>query len=153
MNATIEPATPSDAEALFPLLVAQYEEHELAFSAERLERAITAVFEHEERGQFLVARHPTQGIVGLAYVSFAWPLEIADKVLWLEELYVLPAHRGGGLGERMLSAVIQLARRSGCRTADLEVELSHERVAAFYARHGFWKRPRSHWTLALDTTS
>jgi GNAT superfamily N-acetyltransferase len=152
MNTSIEPATPNDAEALLPLLVAQYEEHELAFSAERLARAIAAVFEHEDRGQFLVARHPTEGVVGLAYASFAWPLEIADKVLWLEELYVLPAHRGGGLGEQLLRAVIELARESGCRTADLEVEQSHERVAAFYARHGFWKRPRAHWTLTLDSS-
>jgi GNAT superfamily N-acetyltransferase len=152
MNTTIEPAAPSDTQLLLPLLIAQYEEHELAYSTERLERAIAAVFAREDRGQFLVARHPTEGVVGLAYVSFAWPLEVADKVLWLEELYVLPAHRGGGLGEHLLRAVIELARRSGCRTLDLEVEQNHERVAAFYARHGFWKRPRSHWTLSLDTS-
>jgi GNAT superfamily N-acetyltransferase len=149
MNETIETAKPSDAEALLPLLVAQYEEHELEFSSERLQKAIDAILALEDRGAFLVARHPEEGIVGLAYISFAWPLEIADKVLWLEELYVVPSRRGGGLGERLLQAVIELARQSGCRTADLEVENSHERVAAFYARHGFWKRPRSHWTLTL----
>ena len=97
MNCTVEPALPGDAAALLPLLVAQYEEHQLDYCRERLQKAVAAVFERDDRGQFLVARHPAEGVVGLAYVSFAWPLEIADKVLWLEELSKLVRRRRAGV--------------------------------------------------------
>ena len=142
----IEPARRDDAPALLPLLLAQYEEHAIVVPRDRLAAAVDAALDAPERARFLVARHPTEGVVGLAYVSFAWPLEVADKTMWLEELYVVPHRRGHEVGQRLLREVLALAKETACRTVDLEVESSHERVSALYARHGFQARTRTHWT-------
>lgn len=57
-------------------------------------------------------------------------------VALLDELYTVPAARNGGLGSRMLAAVVEEARRRGA--TDLAVEVDEPDVDAqrFYARHG-----------------
>jgi GNAT superfamily N-acetyltransferase len=149
MTVTIGPAEKTDAPALLPLLLAQYDEHAIVVLPERLAQAVSEALDAPERARFLVARHPSAGVVGLAYVSFAWPLEIADKTMWLEELFVVPEFRSQKLGEKLLLAVLELAEQSACRTVDLEVEESHGRVTAFYTRHGFRPHRRTHFTRHL----
>jgi GNAT superfamily N-acetyltransferase len=87
--------------------------------------------------------------VGLAYLSFQWTLERGGWVMWLEELYVLPALRALGIGTALLRAALDVARARSCRAVELEVETSHTRAANLYARAGFRPLDRVHWTLSL----
>jgi ribosomal protein S18 acetylase RimI-like enzyme len=69
---------------------------------------------------------------------------------WLEELYVEPAHRCGGLGTQLLHAACDVAIAEGARAVDLEVEAGHERAARLYERCGFRSHARQRWFLPLD---
>ena len=76
-------------------------------------------------------------------MSFIWALEHGGQAGWLEELYVVPELRAGGVGTRLLEAVIAAAEASGCTALDLEIDSGHERVRSLYERAGFSALPRS----------
>ena len=114
----------------------------------RIGRAVDGVLRHPERGRLLVATLAGRPI-GLAALSFIWPLEHGGRSAWLEELYVEPPHRGRGIGRTLLRAACRLAARSGAAAVDLEVDAGHTRAARLYAREGFRPLPRARWVRRL----
>jgi GNAT superfamily N-acetyltransferase len=87
--------------------------------------------------------------VGVAYLAFTWTLEHGGKTAWLEEMYVLPAHRGQGIGRALLTAVCTHASEQGCAAVDLEVDAAHQRAVHLYAREGFRPLDRTRWVRQL----
>ena len=144
-------ASRADHAALQSLLAAQLAEHDLPHTPERLAPAIDGVLADERRGLFLVARLDEHGeqIVGVAYMSFIWSIEHGGQAAWLDELYVLPAHRNGGVGRALVEAVLERAVGHGCVAVDLEVDTSHARAARLYQRLGFSPHQRARWWRSL----
>lgn len=145
----IRPATPADAGALVTLLEAQLVEHDIHLAPEALRRAVQGALA-PEHGCVLVAADAVQGVVGFAYLGYVWTLEHGGRSAWLEELHVARAHRGRGLGTQLLEAALEAAREAGCLAVDLDVEASHARVQALYARAGFRPHTRARWWRPLN---
>ncbi len=57
------------------------------------------------------------------------------EVMRLRRFYVLPEHRGHGLGQKMLLEVIELARKANAKFLELHTDNRH--AARFYERNGF----------------
>lgn len=134
-----------DGPALARLLAVQLTEHHVAIPAAELATAIDGVITVPARGFFLVAFPDGDGndaCIGVAFVSFIWTLEHGGHSGWLEELYVTPEHREGGVGTRLLEATMAEATAAGCAALDLEIDSGHERVRSLYRRHGFTDLPR-----------
>jgi len=142
------PARPEDASAVVSLLAAQLEEHAIPLAPKLLVEAVRGALEDDGRALILVTRVDERP-VGLAFLSFQWTLERGGRVVWLEELYVVPELRGRGLGGQLLRATLDVARARNCRAVELEVEASHARAANLYARAGFQALDRVHWTLSM----
>ncbi len=56
---------------------------------------------------------------------------------FISDLVVLPAYRGQGLGQALLSRAEEHARQHGATTLKLEVLAKNERALSLYTRHGF----------------
>jgi GNAT superfamily N-acetyltransferase len=141
----------ADVPPVTALLVAQLREHQIPVREERVAfalREILADGEASESGFVLVATRDGE-VVGVAYVSYACPLEHAGEVAWLEELYVSPDSRGRGIGTRLLREARARAEARGCVSMELEVQRGHERVLQLYAREGFRDLERRHLALPL----
>src|SRR2546430_3826812 len=110
--ADVRLATEAELEAVTALLVAQLREHRVQTPEAKIASAIQGLLRHPERGRILVAVEGGRP-VGVAALSFAWPLEYADRSAWLEELYVQPAARGRGIGTRLLRAALRGAADAG----------------------------------------
>ena len=147
----IRRAGPGDATDLRRLLAAQLAEHHVDIPGDELSDAIDGVIDVPRRGFFLVALRDG-ACIGVAYVSFIWALEHGGHAGWLEELYVVPEHRLGGVGTRLLTAVVAAAEAAGCAALDLEIDSAHERVRSLYERHGFTALPRSRVVKKLRET-
>jgi GNAT superfamily N-acetyltransferase len=145
----IRVAQEGDLEAVVALLVVQLREHHVDTPAADIARATRHVLDHPERGRLVVAVDDGRP-VGVAALSFVWPIEHGDRSTWLEELYVTPAVRGRGIGTRLLRAALRLAAESGAVAVDLEVDADHERVAGLYRREGFRPLPRARWVRTLE---
>lgn len=138
----IRRAGPGHAADIRRLLAVQLAEHHIDISDDDLAAAIQGVIDVPKRGFFLLALQDGH-CIGVAYVSFVWALEHGGQAGWLEELYVAPEHRSGGVGTALLEGVLATAAASGCAALDLEIDADHERVRSLYARHGFTALPRS----------
>lgn len=143
------PARPDEEKALTGLLSAQLEEHGFSLSSELLVQAVRGALEDDSSARILVARDAGRP-VGFAYVSVQLSLERGGRVLWVEQLYVLPELRDRGIGGQLLQAALDLARAQGCLAAELEVDDSHARAANLYGRAGFQPLKRVHYLLPLD---
>jgi ribosomal protein S18 acetylase RimI-like enzyme len=71
--------------------------------------------------------------------------------LYIQDLYVDPTERRGGLGRRLLAAAAREGRMRGCKGLLLAVEISNADAATFYSRLGFQKiEEERHWLLAPE---
>lgn len=143
---SIARATLADLDAVLPLLAAQLAEHGMPQETEVLRAAVAGLLEDPARGAMFVARD-VERTVGVASLSFTWTLEHGGRVVWLEELYVMPSARAHGVGTALLGAALAWAREAGCRAVDLEVDIDHARVESLYRRHAFEPLPRRRFSL------
>ena len=145
----VRAATSTDRARVVALLVAQLREHDIATPEPGVAAAVDRVLRSPDWGRILVATAAGE-IVGVAALSFAWPIEAGGMTAWLEELYVEPARRGHGIGGVLLGAACRLAEECAARCIDLEIVAGHERVERLYARAGFVALPRRHWSRVLQ---
>jgi GNAT superfamily N-acetyltransferase len=145
----IERITKESVGHVLPLLEAQFVEHDIDMKGEALERSVRGLVDVPGRGIILAARE-AERTVGVAVLSFTWSLEMGGLTSWLEELYVVPERRNGGLGTRLLHDAIAAAKNEGCGGVDLEVESDHARAERLYLREGFTRRTRNRFVRSLQ---
>jgi ribosomal protein S18 acetylase RimI-like enzyme len=100
---------------------------------EVLARRVEAFIESGEMTYLLGGEGPD----GFAQVSFRPSVWADEPVGYLEELYVVPARRGQGIGRTIMEAVLALARERGA--AGMEVVTGEDDTAArsLYESVGF----------------
>ena len=138
MNATptLRPATPADLPAVVGLIT------ELAVF-ERLEHLVVAtpdslrphLFGDRPVAECVVAE--VEGtVVAFALFFTNFSTFLSQPGLYLEDLYVQPAHRGTGLGKALLSHLGALAVARGCGRFEWSVLDWNERAIQFYQAMG-----------------
>ena len=136
MTWTVRPATPADAGAIFGLIraLADYEKlaHQVRGDAARLREHLFGARPYAEA---LVAE--TDGaVVGFALFFHDYSTFETAPGLWLEDLFVEPAHRRRGIGTALLRRVGALAAERGCARLEWTVLEWNAPAIAFYERLG-----------------
>jgi GNAT superfamily N-acetyltransferase len=144
----IEAASEQTLDAVLALLGAQFAEHAIDLPGSTLRDAVRGTLGDPRRGAIFLAYDP--GPIGVAVVAYTWTLEHGGLVAWLEELFVVPARRGRGLGGQLLEHVLGFARQAGCHAVELEVDAGHARAEHLYGRAGFTSLPRRRCTKRLS---
>jgi GNAT superfamily N-acetyltransferase len=112
-GAIIRPATPEDVPRLIELFVelAEYEHltDKLQASAEQLHEAL---FGERPAAEALIAARGARS-VGYALFFPTFSSFLTNRGVWLEDLFVLPSHRGAGVGRALLAAVAARVHDSG----------------------------------------
>jgi GNAT superfamily N-acetyltransferase len=129
-------AEPSDIPAIVGLIteLAEFEQlsHLLQLTPELLQRHM---FGDKPVVEGLVAQ--AQGeLVAYALFFTNFSTFLGKPGLYLEDLYVRPAHRGSGLGKRMLSRLAQLAVERDYGRFEWSVLDWNESAIRFYERMG-----------------
>ncbi len=111
----VRPVRPDDVPALLEMFgeLADYEHltHELHATAPRLREAL---FGERPVAEGLIAEHPETGVaIGYAVFFATFSTFLAIPGIWLEDLFVRPAHRRGGVGRALLAAVAAELRARG----------------------------------------
>jgi ribosomal protein S18 acetylase RimI-like enzyme len=60
-----------------------------------------------------------------------------NRTLWIWEFGVAESHRGRGIGQRLMQAMVEVARQGGLRAVGLETQTSNVPAIRFYRRAGF----------------
>ncbi|MGC9370490.1 MAG: GNAT family N-acetyltransferase [Paracoccaceae bacterium] len=76
-------------------------------------------------------------LVGYAAIGRRSQLQFGLRGAELHHLFVAPAFRGKGLGERLISASLETARDLGCRYMTVGTETANRPAQRFYRACGF----------------
>ena len=113
-KASLRPAEPRDLEAIVGLVheLAQFEKltHLVQVTPQRLHPHL---FGERPVAEAVVAEHGAQ-VVGFALFFTNFSTFLGKPGLYLEDLYVQPAHRGRGIGRAVLAHLAALAVERGC---------------------------------------
>ena len=141
-------AAAADADALLDLVEAFYREEGYPFDRSAARRALIGLVRAPARGWVWVIERRSKP-VGYVVVTLGYSLEYRGATALVDELYILPEHRGRGLGSKALRLVERVCASSRVRTVHLEVERSNAGADALYRRLGFADRGRSLLTKRL----
>lgn len=99
----------------------------------------------EAMAQYIVVEGPEE-VVGHCSVYREWSDWAAVPYLWIQSMYVHPAHRGGGAMGALLRAVDDHARRLGAPEVRIYVHRDNARAQRAWTREGFLPAP---YTMAI----
>jgi GNAT superfamily N-acetyltransferase len=139
MSATtsIHAATVEDIDALLPM-VEQYWRFENieGFDPARMRALLTRVLEDASLGRAWVARVYGEP-AGYLLAVYVFSLEHQGLTAEIDEFFVIPQHRGLGIGATMLAAAEAQFREEGCTNVSLQLGRSNEAARRFYRENGF----------------
>ena len=104
----------------------------LECSSAQLEQAL---FDKTPSISMLVAERD-QELVGLASYFATFSTFLAARCLWLDDLFVLPPHRGQGIGRQLMQALASRAEEMGAARIEWTVAASNEAGQRFYRECG-----------------
>lgn len=128
----IREAVPGDEQAILELIreLAEYEKapEQVVNTTEQL-----AIDLFSDKVCDALVVEADAGIIGFAlfYTSYStWK----GRCLYLEDFYIQPAHRQGGIGTKLFEEVVKIARQRGVKRMDWQVLDWNEPAIRFYKK-------------------
>jgi GNAT superfamily N-acetyltransferase len=145
MTVRLRPATRGDVPVIADLIrgLARYEK--LEDQVEMTEELLAAALFGERPYAEVVLAEEDGLAVGFALFFHNFSTFLGRPGIYLEDLFVLPEHRGRGIGRTLLAHLARLAVERGCGRLEWAVLDWNRDAIAFYERLG--ARPLSEWTV------
>jgi GNAT superfamily N-acetyltransferase len=145
MTLHIRPGELADVPVIAELIrgLARYEK--LADMVTMTEEKLTAGLFGEPRYAETLLAEDSDEPVGFALFFHNYSTFLAQPGLYLEDLFVVPEHRGGGVGRRLLERLAQIAVDRGCGRLEWAVLEWNKDAIGFYERLG--ATPNADWTV------
>jgi ribosomal protein S18 acetylase RimI-like enzyme len=125
-------------------LVRQYHEFDaVPFEESVTGRALLPLLKQEDAGRVWLIRIG-DSIIGYVALCFGYSIEFGGRDAFIDEMYILDGHRGGGIGRKVLEEIRLQAKNLGVMALHLEVDRSNERARRLYRSVGFTSRERYH---------
>ena len=145
MTLRIRPGELEDVPVIAELIrgLARYErlEHEVVMTEEKL---TDTLFGERRYAETLIAEDDGEPI-GFALFFHNYSTFLAQPGIYLEDLFVMPDRRGGGVGRALLERLAQIAVDRGCGRLEWAVLDWNKDAIGFYERLG--AKPNSDWTV------
>jgi GNAT superfamily N-acetyltransferase len=131
-------AEPDEADTVGELLIAFRDHLGVEWPSDNAFLAgVDRLIEDPNTAYLLAAPDPDSPPMGVAQVRFRYGIWWAADDCLLEDLFVLEAARGKGLGRALVEGVIALARERGCRRIELDANEDNPPALALYESFGF----------------
>lgn len=145
MRVEIRFAARGDVDTIAELIraLSRYEklEHEVTLTEERLTKAL---FGERPFAETLIAEEDGRP-VGFALFFHTFSTFLAQPGLYLEDLFVVPESRGGGVGRALLERLARIAVERKCGRLEWAVLNWNRDAIRFYERLG--ANPNDQWTV------
>lgn len=143
MTCTIRPAVKADTATILHFIreLAIYEkaEHEAKATEEHIHRTL---FNEQPKAHAIICELNGEAI-GFAVYFFSYSTWQGQYGIYLEDLYVSPAHRGVGTGKQLLTALAKVAVDNDCGRFEWSVLDWNQPAIDFYESLG--AKPQSEW--------
>jgi len=132
MSLVIRPIEPKDFETLIIL----FKEFALFEKLpEKMMNSVELIIQESEFLNGFVAVDSNDEILGYVTYFFAYYTWIG-KSLYMDDLYVRPAHRGLGIGTLLLNKVVEFAKQDNCKKLRWQVSAWNQPAIEFYKKQG-----------------
>jgi GNAT superfamily N-acetyltransferase len=139
----IQPVAEADLEELLPLLRGYCEFYGTDPSDEALLELSRWLLQHPEEGVQLLARDEAGAAIGFSTLYWTWRTMHAARIAVLEDVYVAPQARGGGIAAELIRDAMARARERGAVQLTWQTAKTNERARAAYSRVG--AEPDDRW--------
>jgi GNAT superfamily N-acetyltransferase len=148
----ISPATNDDFGDLLPLMRAYCDFYGVDPTDDALLALAQALIADPDReGVQLIARDDRGEAIGFATIFWSWSTLSASRIGVMNDLFVVPAARGGGVAEALIAASVEECRARGASTLSWQTAKDNERAQRVYERIG---AKREDWVdYSLDVSS
>ena len=146
--AAIDAARPDDARAIADLFLADM--HDLGLApAKAAMRDTAARMIADDHTHVWVVRAGDQPAVAVLVATEFLSIKFPGRALWIEEVYVSPAHRRGGLGRQLVEHLLAWAHEQGFAGVELEAYRMNTAASVLYRSIGFRRLARERYVLDL----
>lgn len=136
----IQKALPKDEGWIVNAQILMAKETEnLQLNQEEVVKGVKFIFDHPDRGFYVVARNNEKNPIGCLMILKEWSDWRNGDVWWIHSLYVAPDYRKHGVFRKMFESVESLARSSGVRGLRLFVDKGNVIAQAVYEKLGMSK--------------
>jgi GNAT superfamily N-acetyltransferase len=132
----LRPAEPRDAEAVVGLIRELAEFEKLTHLCQVTPQVLAPQLFGDKPAAECVVAEVDGKVVAFALFFSSFSTFLARPGLYLEDLYVQPAHRGSGLGKALLQHLGRLAAERGCGRFEWSVLDWNEQAIRFYEGMG-----------------
>lgn len=141
MDIYLRVAEESDLDQVLTYVRAYHEFEGIAHSAVNAASAVRPLLGRNTLGRVWLICHGSQSIGHIA-ICFGYSLEFGGRDAVVDEIFILPEHRGKGFGKAVLALVKSEAALLGIKALQLEVARSNESAQSMYKSAGFVARER-----------
>lgn len=144
----IGPATPADVDRIAQLFHDDMVDLGQTPDIEALRETTRAAMDPaRSRCHLWVVRDADGVAVGVILASEFMSIKFPGPGLWIEELYVTPAYRRGGIGRRLVDTFLEWAWRQGYRGVELEAYRMNTAASILYRSLGFRRLARERYSF------
>lgn len=137
MRPTIRPATPDDTPLILGFIRGLADYEKLTHQVEATEAKLRAtLFGAKPAAECVLAFTDEETPAGFALFFTNYSTFLARPGLYLEDLFVVPAWRGRGIGKALLLYLAALANQRGCGRMEWSVLDWNQPAIDFYERLG-----------------
>jgi ribosomal protein S18 acetylase RimI-like enzyme len=136
-------AEPHQIDGLLPLVAAYHDFEGIELPQETRKRSVTTLLNDRRLGEIWQIRTPGR-LIGYIALTFGYSIEFGGRDAFIDEFYIEPAERGGGIGAEVLRQVTAIMSDRGVLALHLEVDRTNDRAKSLYGRLGFSSREKYH---------
>lgn len=145
----IEIAETDDIPALVELLNTLFsQEKEFAPDNEKQTEGLKKIINYPEKGIILLAKQDKK-IIGMVNLLLTVSTAMGKRVALLEDMVVSPDCRHKGIGSKLLTEAISLAKKNDCGRITLLTDKTNKMAHNFYKKQGFKESTMIPLRLAL----
>ncbi len=133
----VEPATIEDLNELTNLVMSLLSmEEDFVVDREKQRQGLKLILEQPNRGRIFVVRNEHK-LIGMVNLLFTISTAEGGFVILMEDVILLPEHRGQGYGGMLLKYVIDFAKKKDFKRITLLTDKINAESQNFFTRHGF----------------
>jgi GNAT superfamily N-acetyltransferase len=138
----------SEIEALKSYVAALYEHDEDFEAMKYIEEGVTSLLRNPELATaYFIDVAGTR--VGYVILTRYHSVERGGLTIYIDELFVEPDKRRQGIGRRILSRIVEIAKASGARGLSAQAETWNTAAQEFFLKQGFSLNPYRHFERML----
>jgi ribosomal protein S18 acetylase RimI-like enzyme len=149
MHVQLHLASSTDIELLHDFMRQFYAIDAYPFDVDLARSTMLQIVEDASLGRVWLIDHQEIAI-GYVVLTFGFSLEYHGRDAFIDELFLLEAYRGQGIGSQVMQLVLDACPALGIHALHLEVERTNVAGQRLYHKYGFKEHDRSLMTHWID---